>query len=75
MVYFYQMRCNMKNKNTILRAILVFAFSAGVIFFIKNKIGADDAFDVIKKIGPVYIVACVMTMFMFFLLEAKDTRL
>ena len=42
----------MKNKNTILRAILVFAFSLGIIFFIKNKIGADDAFDVIKKIGP-----------------------
>ena len=64
------MRWKMKNKNTILRAILVFAFSLGAIFFIKNKIGADDAFDVIKKIGPIFIAACVLTMFMFFLLEA-----
>ena len=70
MVYFYKMGCNMKNKNTIIRAILVFLFSIGVIFFIKSKIGADDAFDVIKKIAPVFLAACILTMFMFFLLEA-----
>ena len=70
MVYFYKMGCNMKSKNTIIRAILVFLFSIGVIFFIKSKIGADDAFDVIKKIAPVFLAACILTMFMFFLLEA-----
>lgn len=60
----------MKNKNTIIRAILVFAFSLGIIFFIKSKIGVDDAFETIKKVGSIFMAGCILTMFMFFLLEA-----
>ncbi len=64
----------MKNKNTILKVIAAIGFSILTILIIKNKMGSGDFVSVVKDMGVGFILICVVSMFMFFLLEAISYR-